>query len=604
MPRFSVVIPTYNRAHTLGLAVRSVLSQSLGDFEVIVVDDGSTDDTLDAVRSLEDPRIRLVAQQHRGVSAARNAGVREAAGDYVTFLDSDDEALPRWLEFLDSARDSDRPIIRCGLLVVGPDDLLREILLPGSPNDFVRWVNTFRAGTYALRRDLLVRLGPYPESLGFGEHTELAMRLAERGLQTSASVATLQRPLIRARRHGGDVRYGSARIAMAEYALREHGALLRSHPRTRATYFAIVGVNAARQGDFKKAGKNLARAWLAQPWRPKPFVRLMASTSPAIARRVWRHTRIPDRELPRSARDQDWSRRPSRPGSRPQLVSVIIPAHDAAGTLPAQMEALAGQTYRGEWEVIVVDNRSTDGTDKLATEWRDRLPRLRVVTADERKGASYARNIGSMEGRGDFLAFCDADDLVSSGWLEGMAAAAERADLVGGAVELSHLNTSQTRAGRLVATDSLQGAKDSWLPYALSANCGVWRDVYWSIGGWNELFPGPGEDVDFSWRAQLAGFDLGFGARALVHYRLREELGSLARQLWSYALTAPAQFRIYREAGMPRRDSRLVLKQWAWVLSHLPDLVLGADRRRSWLRVAARSAAYIYGSFRFRVVYL
>ena len=86
----SVVIPTYNRAHTVTDAIRSVLAQSFTDLEVIVVDDGSTDDTAARVTRIGDSRLRYVRGRHAGVSAARNLGVQHATGELVSFLDSDD----------------------------------------------------------------------------------------------------------------------------------------------------------------------------------------------------------------------------------------------------------------------------------------------------------------------------------------------------------------------------------------------------------------------------------------------------------------------------------------------------------------------------------
>ena len=90
----SVVIPTYNRAHTVLEAVRSVLAQSHRDLELIVVDDGSTDDTDAQLAAIADPRLRAIMGRHAGVSAARNLGVSQASGDIIAFLDSDDAWHP------------------------------------------------------------------------------------------------------------------------------------------------------------------------------------------------------------------------------------------------------------------------------------------------------------------------------------------------------------------------------------------------------------------------------------------------------------------------------------------------------------------------------
>lgn len=92
-PRISVIIPTYNRAHCVGEAIKSVLDQTYKNFEIIVVDDGSTDNTEEVLATFGD-KIRVIRQENRGVSAARNAGIREARGEWLAFLDSDDLWLP------------------------------------------------------------------------------------------------------------------------------------------------------------------------------------------------------------------------------------------------------------------------------------------------------------------------------------------------------------------------------------------------------------------------------------------------------------------------------------------------------------------------------
>lgn len=98
MPRIAVIIPAYNRASVIARAIDSVVAQDFEDFELIVVDDGSTDDTAEVVRSFGDPRRKLVELGHnRGSNAARNAGIHEASAPLLAFLDSDDAYLPHKL---------------------------------------------------------------------------------------------------------------------------------------------------------------------------------------------------------------------------------------------------------------------------------------------------------------------------------------------------------------------------------------------------------------------------------------------------------------------------------------------------------------------------
>ncbi len=99
MPKVSVIIPTYNRAHLVGRAIRSVLNQTYHDFEIIVVDDGSTDNTEEVVKGFNDERMRYIRhKENKGGATARNTGIKAAKGEYIAFQDSDDEWLLKKLE--------------------------------------------------------------------------------------------------------------------------------------------------------------------------------------------------------------------------------------------------------------------------------------------------------------------------------------------------------------------------------------------------------------------------------------------------------------------------------------------------------------------------
>jgi len=106
-PKVSVVVPAYNRERLILHALNSVLAQTFADFEILAVDDGSTDGTIQAIQSCTDPRIRCLRhEKNRGAAAARNTGIQAARGEYVAFLDSDDEWLPHKLERQTAALDA------------------------------------------------------------------------------------------------------------------------------------------------------------------------------------------------------------------------------------------------------------------------------------------------------------------------------------------------------------------------------------------------------------------------------------------------------------------------------------------------------------------
>jgi glycosyltransferase involved in cell wall biosynthesis len=175
VPRVSVVIPLYNKAESVLAAVRSVLRQS-PDLELIVVDDGSTDSSVSVVAGIGDRRIRLVAQANAGPGAARNRGLGEALGEYVAFLDADDEWEPGFLQLAVDALDR-HP--ECGAWVsgraVGPERVSqglrnRRMGLTGGawrlphhppPKALKFYVDFCHSSCVVARRSLVLRYGGY-----------------------------------------------------------------------------------------------------------------------------------------------------------------------------------------------------------------------------------------------------------------------------------------------------------------------------------------------------------------------------------------------------------------------------------------------------------
>jgi glycosyltransferase involved in cell wall biosynthesis len=193
--RFTVVIPAFNAARTIGSAIRSVLAQTRQDFEVIVVDDGSTDGTsCRAGAYASDPRIRVIRQPNRGPSAARNVGIAEARGSYVSMLDADDLWLPEYLEVLggalDAAPDAAFAYTDAWLLEDATGKVRRKSAMSGQrapktvPDSRAFFLllleGNFIYTSVTARHSILEQVGGYDESLLTSEDWDLWLRMARR----------------------------------------------------------------------------------------------------------------------------------------------------------------------------------------------------------------------------------------------------------------------------------------------------------------------------------------------------------------------------------------------------------------------------------------
>lgn len=185
MPRFSVIIPTYNRAALLRDALASVFAQRFADFEVLVVDDGSTDDTGTVLAELAD-RITVLRQDNRGPGAARNAGCAQARGRYLAFLDSDDVWFPWTLETYDRiALDAGEPAFIAGkpFQFRTRDDLAamtRSAVSTAAFADYYassdRW-RWYGASSFVVHADAFRAAQGFTNEWINGEDADLAMRL-------------------------------------------------------------------------------------------------------------------------------------------------------------------------------------------------------------------------------------------------------------------------------------------------------------------------------------------------------------------------------------------------------------------------------------------
>jgi len=182
-PLFSIIIPCYNQAHFLEDSVRSVVSQSFYDLEIIIVNDGSTDDTTEVVSRLasQDGRIKLLNKENGGLSSARNAGIRYSKGAYLHFLDSDDVSLPGLYNRVKEELEA------IDIVVVGYSHFKQvgvpiQVVHHGneqlSINDFL-YSNVAPPVAFLIRREVIAKTGFFDETLKSAEDWDLWLRAAK-----------------------------------------------------------------------------------------------------------------------------------------------------------------------------------------------------------------------------------------------------------------------------------------------------------------------------------------------------------------------------------------------------------------------------------------
>jgi glycosyltransferase involved in cell wall biosynthesis len=292
MPPCSVLMPVYNAERFVGEAVESILNQSYGDFEFIIIDDGSTDRSPEILRShaTRDPRIRLTSRPNTGYLRALNEGLAQCHGEYIARMDADDVALPerlqRQIAFLDEHPEC--LMVGCGLLRIDADgDLLCEEHLPESHEEIearlLRAVGAIGHPAAVIRRQSLVEVGGYREPYYGSEDHDLWLRLAEHG-----RLANLPEALLKCRVHLGNFTFVNeergriAARAALEDAYRRRGQPFPAElfgdlppPQSSIDRMRAWTRSALYAGHYSTGRKHARALWRQRPWQVESWVLLI-----------------------------------------------------------------------------------------------------------------------------------------------------------------------------------------------------------------------------------------------------------------------------------------------------------------------------------------
>ena len=289
-PAVSVIIPTYNRAHLIGRAIKSVLSQTYKDFELIVVDDASVDNPEQVVRSFNGKRIKYIRhKKNRGLPASRNTAIKAAEGEYIALLDDDDEWLPEKLEKqvnkFQSVKDS-VGVISCGHKVIS--DVSGRIIrtrIPthkGNVHHYVLRGVFVGSGSVALiKKDCFKKAGFYDESLTTAEDWDMAARISKH-----FEYDFVPEVLVITHFHGE--RMSSVpenKIKAREIIIKKHHDEFSKYPLVFADHLNRLGILHSLAGNFNQGGKYFLESIKRRPIQRFAYFYFLALFLPLKMRR-------------------------------------------------------------------------------------------------------------------------------------------------------------------------------------------------------------------------------------------------------------------------------------------------------------------------------
>jgi len=273
MPKVSIVIPTYNRAWLLRKAISSVLNQTYQDFEIIVVDDASTDNTIDVISALNSKRIKYIRHEYnKGEAEARNTGILNTNGQYIAFLDDDDEWLPKKLEL--QVKKIENSPQKTGLIYTSiiryyykENKLIKKhqsiTLHKGETYHILMKQNIIGTPSCVLiRRKCIEKIGLFDNTISYGLDYDYWIRISKH-----FDIEYLTEPLVKYRihenRHSNNI---ELRAQGARDLAKKYGKQIIANNYWRSIYFPL-GIELCNKGEMIEGAKALLRSIRHYPTR-------------------------------------------------------------------------------------------------------------------------------------------------------------------------------------------------------------------------------------------------------------------------------------------------------------------------------------------------
>jgi protein O-GlcNAc transferase len=362
-PQISVIMSAHNSARYLESSIKSILNQTIDDFEYIIVNDASTDGTEEILKQFDDPRIKLLPNtENLGLTKSLNKAVQLAKGKYIARMDADDISLSHRFEtqlnFLDN--NPDYAIVGSSYYQIdekGRAYAINNVLYEDADiRKELRKSNCFAHGSIMMRKSIFQKAGGYDERYAFAQDYDLWLRISE-----ISKVANIREPL---------------------YCWRETRSSISVHKQKEQEYYANLAISEAYKRDQKKSVPEGAKI------------------------------------IETAKKDQLWSKKTLANLKDAPLVSVVVPCYNQAQFLPEAINSIVKQTYNN-WECIIVNDGSTDDTSEVSKRLISQYPANNIhLVEQENGGVASARNAGIAVSSGKYILSLDTDDMIAEGMIE------------------------------------------------------------------------------------------------------------------------------------------------------------------------------------------
>lgn len=278
--KFTIITPTFNREDMLQTTIKSVQAQTFTDWELIIVDDGSTDNTEKVVKDLflKDERIKYIKKPNTGQADSLNVGSSHASGEFITFLDSDDEAYPNWLEVVNKNLKEETPVLCVAAIrKMMNGSMVKEHMCKWKFfGETVRY--KFTCGSLFLKRQVLFDIGGYDPQMRCNIQTDLGYRLLTYLKQTNQKIVAVDEYLVQINLHDGPrirTDWQKRRDGTKQFLNKHYKFIAENMPGDISSSYAIIAYSNYKLRKRKESLQYLLRVIKLNPLVPANYFKVI-----------------------------------------------------------------------------------------------------------------------------------------------------------------------------------------------------------------------------------------------------------------------------------------------------------------------------------------